>query len=43
MPFHNKAASRYKVCIQNVAIVGFLSFASQVVRYVNYSIVFAHG
>ena len=26
MPFHNKAASRYKVCIQNVAIVGFFKF-----------------
>ena len=39
MPFHNKEASRYKVCIQNVAIVGFLGFASQVVPYVNYSIV----
>ena len=40
MPFHNKAASRYKVCIQNVVIVGFLGFASRVVPYVNYSIVF---
>ena len=37
--FHNKAASRYKVCIQNVAIVFFLGFASQVVPYVNSSIV----
>ena len=40
IPFHNKAASRYKVCIQNVVIVFFLGFASQVVPYVNSSIVF---
>ena len=41
IPFHNKAASRYKVWIQNVVIVFFfLGFASQVVPYVNSSIVF---
>ena len=32
VPFHNKAASRHKVCIEN-AIVFFLGFASQMVPY----------
>ena len=39
MPFHNKEASRYKVCIQN-ATVFFLGFASQMVPYTFYLFIY---